>query len=131
MKPYTLHQLKAAWPEIEAALRPKPKPKRAPARPPSTVATSYVEAALTGEWQAVKNARPPTSESGGNRNSTLNTAAYKLGTLVGAGVLRDDEAINTLLDAVERQADPLPSAEALRTIRRALADGKRNPRKIA
>ena len=122
MKRYSLNELKAAWPEVAEALRPKPRP--APKRMHATldVASTYVEAALTGEWQAVKNSRE------GTRNPQLNRSAFNLGTLVGAGLVTDDEAIGTLLDAVSRQAKPLPDGEARRTIHSGLEAGKQHPR---
>lgn len=128
--PYTLKELTTAWPALREALAP-PAPKDGPSTSPVvTTSSSYAEAALTGEWQAVKNARPPAHDRPGERNNILNRAAFNLGTLVGAGIIAEDEARNTLLDAVSRQAVPLPDQEAKTTIARGLADGKRNPRSI-
>lgn len=131
MKHYTLDELKAAWPHVAEALRPKPKRDRKPIKATNTVATSYVEAALTGEWQAVKNARPPGPNGrGGERNSALNRAAFNLGTLVGAGLLTEDEATGTLLNAVDSADKPLPEKEARSVIQRGLNAGRKHPRDV-
>jgi hypothetical protein len=54
---------------------------------------SYAEAALRGECEAVATSRD------GERNNTLNTAALKLGSLVGAGELSEGEVIGALYAA--------------------------------
>jgi hypothetical protein len=83
---------------------------------------SYADAALAGEVERVRLA--PT----GQRNHTLNRAAFSLGQLVAAGTL--------LLDVVEVElraaalACGLPSGEADQTIRSGIAGGTRNPRQV-
>jgi hypothetical protein len=54
---------------------------------------AYATAALEGECQVVANALA------GTRNNTLNTAAFKLGTLLGAGTLSEGECRSRLLEA--------------------------------
>jgi Bifunctional DNA primase/polymerase, N-terminal len=52
-------------------------------RPPGGIHVAYADAALRGEYDAVVSASP------GGRNNQLNTSAFKLATLIGAGVLTE------------------------------------------
>lgn len=81
----------------------------------------YAGAALRGEVQAVLDARP------GTRNNTLNTAALKLGQLVGAGLLPEQLAADALQRAAENTG--LSPREAVATIQSGLSTGIANPRK--
>jgi hypothetical protein len=87
---------------------------------------SYAEAALRGECEAVA------SSTKGNRNDTLNRAAFSLGTLVGAGALAEDDAINVMLNAATAcglvRDDGKGSCMA--TIRSGLNAGVKQPRTI-
>jgi hypothetical protein len=87
------------------------------------VRSSYVEAALRSEVQAVLDARD------GNRNNTLNTAAVKLSRFVVAGTLPAPLVEEALTAA--GQAAGLPVRECLGTIRSGLRAGARNPRSAA
>jgi Bifunctional DNA primase/polymerase, N-terminal len=99
-------------------------PRRDEAHPAAGRArTAYAAAALRGEVDRVRSARP------GTRNDTLNRAAYSLGQLVGAGLLDHDEVLGALQDAA-RRAD-LPPREAAATIRSGLTAGSHRPRRIA
>ncbi len=63
------------------------------------------------------------------RNTALNSSAYKLGQLVGAGVLDEGEALTVVIDAAERNGVWQEEAEKSReTITRALQDGMAVPK---
>lgn len=97
----------------------------APGRAPSRAHLSrYVWAAIEGEHDVV--VRAPD----GAKNDTLHKAAVRLGTLVGAGVLARADATDALLAAVGAAPNPLPIAEARRTIESGLGFGIRHPRPI-
>ena len=83
-------------------------------------ASSYALAALTGELENVLAAAP------GQRNDTLNRAAFALGQLVGAQLLDETIARDELVSAAGRIG--LSRAEAERTITSGLAAGTRHPR---
>ncbi len=85
----------------------------------------YVRTAVLGESRRVREAAVNT------RNNTLNDAAFRLGTLAGAGLIRDDEIeyeiclacrANGLMDTEE--------AKTLDTLRRAIKAGRAHPRTI-
>jgi hypothetical protein len=82
--------------------------------------SAYTLAALTGELEKVLTAKP------GQRNDTLNRAAFALGQLVGAQLLDHDIAYDELVSAAGRVG--LPRAEAERTIASGLTAGTRRPR---
>ena len=84
----------------------------------------YVWAAVQGEHDAVA-AAPE-----GARNSTLHKAAVRLGSLVGAGVLTEDDARDALLAGVSASTAPLPAWEAERAITSGLTFGRRHPRPL-
>lgn len=83
--------------------------------------STYVLAALTGELEKVLDAAP------GQRNDTLNRAAFALGQLVGAQLLDDYVARDELVSAADRVG--LPRTEAQRTITSGLTAGTRHPRR--
>ncbi len=62
----------------------------------------------------------------GHRNDALNSAAFVLGTLVGADMLDQASTRDELISAAGRIG--LPKAEAERTITSGLTAGARNPR---
>ena len=80
----------------------------------------YVTAALTRELDAVATAGQ------GQRNVTLNRAAFNVGTLIDAAGLDLRAVADALLDAAT--AAGLPEAEAKTAIRRGLAAGRSRPR---
>jgi hypothetical protein len=80
----------------------------------------YVESALKGECGTVALAAK------GNRNATLNAAAFALGQLVGGGELDRATVESRLLDAALRCG--LPEAEARKTIQSGLSKGLLEPR---
>lgn len=86
----------------------------------------YAEAALRAEAHAVA------SCTDGNRNNQLNTSAFKLGTLVGAGELSEGEVIGALYDAAV--AGGLVADDGHRavmaTINSGLSEGIKHPRDI-
>jgi hypothetical protein len=82
---------------------------------------AYARAALEGEVARVMEALP------GTRNDTLNTAAFALGQLVGAGAL-PESATEALRDA--GLAIGLSERETDLTLRSGLEAGKREPRDI-
>jgi len=83
--------------------------------------SSYALAALTGELDKLLAAAP------GQRNDTLNRAAFALGQLVGAQLLDEGQARDELVSAAGRIG--LPRSEAERTITSGLTAGARQPRK--
>ena len=85
---------------------------------------SYVWAAIQGEHDRIA----ATGE--GARNTTLHQAAVKLGSLVGAGILAEDDARDALLAGVNASPAPLPAWEAERTIASGLAYGRQHPRQL-
>lgn len=103
----------------------KPKPA-SPARTVSPAAssshTAYVAKAVAEESARVSSA------AAGTRNDTINTAAFSLGTLVGAGVLSDSQAESALLSAA--LSCGLTEGEALSTIQSGMDAGKKEPRQI-
>ncbi|NRQ39497.1 bifunctional DNA primase/polymerase [Nonomuraea sp. NN258] len=86
-------------------------------------AAGYVLAALRGEVERVLTAVP------GNRNDTLNLAAFALGQLAGSGLLPRHLAEACLHNAAE--AIGLDFREAFSTIRSGLESGQRQPRRTA
>ncbi len=82
--------------------------------------SSYVSAAVAGEYDNVANAIV------GTRNSTLNNAAVKLGHYVGGGAIDRSLVESTLLRAAT--AAGLPESEAIRTIASGLAKGISEPK---
>jgi hypothetical protein len=82
--------------------------------------SAYTLAALTGEIEKLLAALP------GQRNDTLNRAAFALGQLVGAQLLDESAARDELFSAAGRIG--LPRVEAERTIASGLTAGTRRPR---
>lgn len=82
----------------------------------------YVERALANivmEFQA--EAAP------GNRNNALNRMAYRLGRLVGGGLITEEEAREILFGEAERVFSPQERREVESTIKSGLRAGERNP----
>lgn len=98
----------------QPATRP---PAHAPRRGPRP---RYVSAALAGELEALRQAPE------GTRNAQLNTSSLKLGRLVGAGLLDQDEATQQLRDTA--LAIGLTPLETDRTIRSGMRAGMADPR---
>lgn len=112
----------AAAPEwIVAMVEKKPEPKHERTdwqeRP---TPPGYGAAALEGE------ARKVASAPQGERNHTLNTAAFSMGTLIGGRVLDRPEVERVLLDAA--RACGLSEDEAMTTMRSGLDAGEAKPR---
>jgi len=89
----------------------------------TSISDAYVTRAIEGEAGRVALAPE------GQRNHTLNAAAYSLGTLVGAGRLDPAAAAAALLTAAQRSG--LTQREAEGTIASGLRSGMANPRKLA
>ena len=83
--------------------------------------SNYGKAALAEEVAVVQSAQ------NGNRRHLLNTAAFKLGQLVGGGEIDRPDAMNALLEGA--QSAGLPTKEALSTIKAGIDDGEKQPRK--
>lgn len=92
------------------------------AQPGDDSANRYVTAALRSECEKVAAAAE------GERNHTLNVAAFSIGQLVSAGYLGETEALDAL-SAAARSAG-LPDNEIDKTASRALRDGGRHPRTV-
>ena len=90
---------------------------------PRQYAAGYAGAALRGEVQRVLDATP------GNRNHTLNRAAFALGQLAAAGMLPEPLVIDCLLAAGQHIG--LSARECEATIRSGLTSGARQPRRGA
>src|SRR5262249_48265379 len=86
--------------------------------------SAYARAALERECKTVAAALP------GTRNSTLNTAAYNLGQLVGGGALDEQDVRDRLYEAAEtcRLVADDGAAAALATIDSGITAGKKQPR---
>ena len=80
----------------------------------------YAAAALRGELDRVLDAPV------GQRNHTLNTAAFALGQLVATGLIPDTLAVDALAHAA--RATGLGQQEAAATIASGLTAGARHPR---
>jgi hypothetical protein len=105
------------------APQPAPPPTR-PGRPALSGGLHgrpYVTAALARELDTAATAGQ------GQRNVTLNRAAFNVGTLMDAAGLDLRAVADALLDAAT--AAGLPEAEAKHAIRNGLAAGRRNPRR--
>ena len=86
-------------------------------------AASYAAAALERESREVAQAQP------GQRNHRLNRAAFKLGQLVGAGLLEERTAAIVLVGAGLAAG---PGERKIRsTVQRGLRAGMRHPRRVA
>jgi hypothetical protein len=84
--------------------------------------TAYATAALSGELEKLATA------SRGARNNTLNTAAYSLGQLVGAGLLNRAEVESQLLSVA--LSTGLEEREAQATVASGLRAGEKQPRSV-
>jgi hypothetical protein len=81
---------------------------------------SYSQATLEGELARLASAGE------GNRNNTLNGVAYRLGQIVGSGVLDEMEVRQALLAGALKIG--LPHEEVEATIKSGLGSGIKNPR---
>lgn len=108
---------------IAALAMPTPPPPRRhiTAPEPGDRGEKYAAAALASACTII-------SQSG-TRNVDLNAQAFGLGTLVGAGILNHDYALEALIDAATDAG--LPYSEATYTARRSLTQGARQPRQLA
>jgi len=108
----------------QSATPPPPKFRRPP--PPlkqgKTREQRYADMALRLELNQLYQARE------GGRNNTLNTAAFSLGTLVGAGLLQRSDVEAALATAAE--AIGLSPKESAATIRSGLDSGAKRPRQV-
>jgi hypothetical protein len=91
--------------------------------------SAYAAAALKGELDQVLHARHP-DHGGAGRNHTLNAAAYRLGQLVGAGLLPEQLTELALEQAAAAHVGVkgFTAAEAAAAIRSGLRAGQRSPR---
>ena len=104
-------------------LRP-PEPERRPPPPQSSVAVehgdAWARAAVDGELQRLRTATP------GIRNSTLNRVSFRLGQIIGAGLLDQSEIEQALLDTARGVG--LGEGESVRTVHSGLSAGVEVPR---
>ena len=101
--------------DVEQRRRALDVPRRDPRR--------YALAALEGEVQLV------TSASIGERNHTLNRAAFKVAQFFSDGLLEPDDALDALLVAADQCG--LNTAEARRAIASGFSAGVDRPRQVA
>ena len=117
-----LAELPADW--LDRLTRQKP-PDAAPTPAQNVlqfpVGDRYVQAALTAETCRVSSAAE------GQRNETLNRAAYALGQLVGGGVV-ERSTVEAALEAAAASCG-LPETEARRTIASGISSGLQCPRR--
>ena len=100
---------------------PEPEPRRLVAeRADPARGTSWARAALEGELRELQAAGE------GNRNNTLNRVAYRLGQIVGAGLLEEQAVEQLLVDG--GLAVGLREREAVETTRSGLRAGEQRPR---
>lgn len=114
-----LPQLPKAW--VDGLTR-EPAQRRAShsaALPPERT-NSWAEAGLQAEVDKVRAA------ANGSRDTTLNTAAYSVGQLVGGGFLNEESATEALVAA--GLATGQEEALVNKTVKHAMADGAANPR---
>ncbi|GHH38213.1 bifunctional DNA primase/polymerase [Streptomyces candidus] len=105
------------------ALQERPGPLRAPATNiviPADRHDAYTRKAVQAECDAI------TGAPDGDQNNVINTAAFSLGTLVGAGALTEAEARHDLMSAA--RAGNHPEGRALATIDSGLRAGMAEPR---
>jgi hypothetical protein len=103
---------------------PRPEPVVVPfVRPADGKASRYAEAALRREFEAVACSQP------GERNATLNKAAFALGQLAGAGLLDAGEIVAALSGAAA--AAGLDPRETEKTLQSGLRGGMASPREVA
>jgi hypothetical protein len=114
---WTFLEVKSAWPRVAIAAAPPPPPKPVDA---GTLTDRYVRAALEGEATIVATAPEK------RRNTTLARAAFKIGTLAGAGALDPEAAIETMIAAAMQAG--LPEREARSTTERQVKAGMKHPR---
>lgn len=113
-----------AW--LLTALTTKPAPAPVPAGPAAPIQLhteqldAYTRKAVQAECDSIVNAADKT------QNNTINTAAFNLGTLVGAGALTETEALQALLAAA--RAGNHPDGRAIPTINSGLTAGIAHPR---
>jgi len=101
--------------------RPEPEKRQAaPSQPKTTGLNAYAAAALKAECEGVMQATE------GDRNATLNRAAFSLGQLVAGGELAEGAVIDELTAAAESAG--LTPGEITATIRSGLESGKQHPR---
>lgn len=89
-----------------------------------SIVSPYAQKALDEECAKV------TAAQEGSRNSTLNKAAFALGTLVGSNELDEGIVRSRLTDATTAMQNPLPAAETAKTIDSGMTAGKQHPRAI-
>ncbi|MCK8458667.1 hypothetical protein [Sphingomonas faeni] len=97
---------------------PPPPPQLPPAVRTQPLSSAYAEAALAGEEDRVRSARP------GTRNATLHRAAFSLGQLIGSDLLE-----RRVVERVLSSATSLPTYEATGTIKSGINAGVRHPRR--
>lgn len=104
-------------------LRP-PEPVHRPATQPGRLdvehGDAWARAAMDGELQRLSSATP------GIRNSTLNRVSFRLGQIIGAGLLDESEIEQALVETARGVG--LGEREAARTVRSGLSAGVELPR---
>ncbi len=101
---------------------PEPEHRSAPAQRPMAVehGGAWARAAMDGELQRLRGATP------GIRNNTLNRVSFRLGQIIGAGLLDQSEIEQALVDAALGVG--LGEREAARTVQSGLSAGVELPR---
>ena len=127
---HALNALIAATPPLVLADLPPPAavPRRQPARLPDRL-SPYARSAIERAVKAIGTAPQ------GQQQKTLNTEAYGVGQLAGAGLLPEGESLTRLLNAAADmpaydRRRPWRPAELDRWVKRSFEDGLRNPRGI-
>ncbi len=107
-----------AVPELPA---PVPQPAVVPVKPQSGL-SRYAEVALDNACRRIIEAQD------GERNRTINSAAYGIGRLAGAGAIPAGFAKRVLLHALEKM--PQCGKRDIAKLDRSFSDGLQNPREI-
>ena len=125
--PYAAAEIERALASVAPtprAVMPGPRPSAREHQP----RTSYALAALEAECRAVASC----AAGQGLRNKALNTAAFNLGTLVGAGELQREGAAAALWEAAETNGYVADHGDVATrgTIESGLGAGERKPREV-
>jgi hypothetical protein len=105
---------------LDLLRKEEPAPRAAPSARAVEHGDAWARAAADGELQELRHA------TAGIRNSTLNRVSFKLGQIIGAGLLEQSEIEQSLVDA--GLAVGLGEREAIRTVRSGLSAGIELPR---